>query len=361
MQRAKIDSLTGLRFLAALWVLLLHFRYGSLSDNLPLRFLWKSGSLGVPLFFILSGFILTYSYQSLLRDFRGDRVIRYLQYRIARIYPVHIAMLVFLALCRPLGVPVTVPTDGVYNFVLNALLVQSWGLTPFLSWNQAAWSVSSEWFAYLAFPLLIPVIAQTPKNVAVVGVIAFIIVAGLIPQPNDKLAFGILTLTMGTLFLSGCFLFKAVEQMPPSKLWGYVALAGIAMIVIGAYISDRFISQARFDYRWQFIAFAGCAATVASLFFGVGIVARVLGSAPMVYLGETSFSLYMLHIPTVLIMRFYLGGVSALWFEILVTQFAAMGMYHFVEKPAREWIRSASLIPNQFKRRIAEIRVKRYW
>src|SRR5215468_10370217 len=87
-----IKPLTSLRFIAAIWVLLYHFR-----DHLGLDLgrigLVANGYLGVDLFFTLSGFILAHVY---LGEVESGRFAygRFLRNRIARIYPMHVAALV---------------------------------------------------------------------------------------------------------------------------------------------------------------------------------------------------------------------------------------------------------------------------
>ena len=156
----EIRPLTGIRGFAASMVVLLHF-YDSWVILLPslsfcLAFAAR-GHLGVDLFFLLSGFILSYVYSA--GDARlgfGDYR-RFVWFRIARIYPNHVAMLVCLALlvmtARRLGVTLSgdYPLSGL-PFQLS--MTHAWPFSHGGAWNYPSWTISAEWFAYLCiFPI----------------------------------------------------------------------------------------------------------------------------------------------------------------------------------------------------------------
>jgi peptidoglycan/LPS O-acetylase OafA/YrhL len=158
--RTAIDALTGIRAFAAMWVVLFHFRteiVALLPGVSPILSVAAAGRLGVDLFFILSGFILTYNYLDEFRTLRLRDYGRFLWLRLARIYPVHLfalaAVVAIVVAAKTIGLPVnpahmyTTPT-----VVTNVLMVHAWtGME--LTWNYPAWSISAEWFAYLAFPV----------------------------------------------------------------------------------------------------------------------------------------------------------------------------------------------------------------
>jgi peptidoglycan/LPS O-acetylase OafA/YrhL len=137
----KIDALTGLRFWAATLIVTQH----AAMLRIPIPS-WAFGG-GVSLFFVLSSFILAYVYPQ-LDDWRA--VQRFLVLRVARIWPAHLVMLVvWLAVIG--GTVFSAP------FVANLMMVQAW--VPYYPWyfsfNAPSWSISTEFFFYLVFPLLI--------------------------------------------------------------------------------------------------------------------------------------------------------------------------------------------------------------
>jgi peptidoglycan/LPS O-acetylase OafA/YrhL len=148
-----IRSLTGLRALAAFWVLLYHYAKASKWVVPLVGPVVQHGYYGVDLFFVLSGFIIQHVYH---RRFNTEiQQVRYLDYirnRFARIYPIFlfslIAMLVLLEI-------IDYPRHAAYSadtLMLNLFLLHGWFDRE--SPNIPSWSVSAEWFAYLLYPVI---------------------------------------------------------------------------------------------------------------------------------------------------------------------------------------------------------------
>ncbi len=148
LHRAPLPALTGVRFLAATQVVLYHFGSGFAQRHhlpRPLTNLLTNGWTAVTLFFILSGFILSYTYSGQIAG-RGGKL-RFWEARFARIYPVY---LLALLLSWPFRGD---PGLGLSMAVLT--MVQAWN--PFHvnyggAWNSPAWTLSTEAFFYLLFP-----------------------------------------------------------------------------------------------------------------------------------------------------------------------------------------------------------------
>jgi peptidoglycan/LPS O-acetylase OafA/YrhL len=148
-ERKHIRGLTGLRGIGALWVVLFHLTFGR---GIPVIDL---GFLGVDLFFILSGFVL--SYVSITNIDTVPRYLEFLRQRLTRIYPLHLFTLCILAMIV-LFVPgfserYNVPRFEPDAFVASLLLIQNWFYWLPGCWNAPSWSLSAEWFAYLTFPI----------------------------------------------------------------------------------------------------------------------------------------------------------------------------------------------------------------
>ncbi|GAA4683005.1 acyltransferase family protein [Phytohabitans rumicis] len=148
----RLPSLTGLRFAAAFLVFGLHaYSFVPLVDPFARRvakLLFDAGDLGVSFFFVLSGFVLTWSVKP------GRTPWRFWQGRIARVYPAH---LIALALAvGSLVVTDRIPPIFWEPLGASALLVHGWYTQDFvyLGINPVAWSLSAEMFFYLCFPLL---------------------------------------------------------------------------------------------------------------------------------------------------------------------------------------------------------------
>ncbi|MCF3119163.1 acyltransferase [Streptomyces arenae] len=150
---SRLPSLTGMRFIAAVMVFLFHSSLttepplnpfsGTASDVYHAAFT-KTGWMGVTFFFLLSGFVLTYSARP------GDAPRRFWRRRLVKLYPSHVAgwigaMVLFAA-----------ATATWQQWLPNLLLVQTWipDYHTYLSINPPSWSLSCEVFFYLCFPLL---------------------------------------------------------------------------------------------------------------------------------------------------------------------------------------------------------------
>ena len=167
---AEIKALSGARALPPLILVLYHFCEGHVYRgatwfDVPVG----KGYLWVEFFFALSGFILIHVYGSRAQEFwRGKAFVPFLQARLSRLYPVHIATL-FLMLLLMLtlnqlsywGGYLSIyhqpwpPINTWPSFVANLFLVQAWNLFPWLTWNGASWFVSIEFLLCLLFPVYV--------------------------------------------------------------------------------------------------------------------------------------------------------------------------------------------------------------
>ncbi|HEV8194720.1 MAG TPA: acyltransferase, partial [Ktedonobacterales bacterium] len=170
--RKSLGALTGARFLAALWVLVYHytveFRFATVQEiaqyqdsrQSPLEVLIGQGHLAVDFFFILSGFILAYTYVTAEGAVRGGQWAFWVA-RIARIYPVYL-----LGLLLGLG-PFLLNEHNIHKVALSAgahlVMLHAW-LPGTLDLNQPSWSLSVEAFFYALFPLLLPLLARLRRR-----------------------------------------------------------------------------------------------------------------------------------------------------------------------------------------------------
>ena len=146
-----IGALTGLRFLAAFAVFLHHVagHFGIPHCPMPL------GAIGVSFFFVLSGFILVYVYQHRLKS--TSDIPKFYFTRWARIWPLHFVCLVLFFFFLSSFSHAFHSSDNFWKLIANLFLLQSW--IPSSQWafafNSVSWSISTEFFFYLAFPLLL--------------------------------------------------------------------------------------------------------------------------------------------------------------------------------------------------------------
>src|SRR3954454_3562871 len=181
-ERSYVPGLTGLRGIGALWVMFSHAQY---ELDLPIL---EHGSLGVDLFFILSGFVLSHAHGAMRLDWAAYR--SFVRDRFARIFPLHWAALLLL-LCILIVYP------KVYNdissrfqpgdFIASVLLVNNWGFTRPMAWNVPAWSLSTEWLVSLAFPAYVLVARRVHRaSVAAAGIAACLLLFELFLYLTDN-------------------------------------------------------------------------------------------------------------------------------------------------------------------------------
>jgi peptidoglycan/LPS O-acetylase OafA/YrhL len=164
----EIRALAGARAIPPLILVLYHYCEGHHYRNFkPFDLLIGHGYLWVEFFFALSGFILTYVYGARALEFwRGSTYREFLIARLSRLYPLHLAMLLYILAMMLVLNAIAHATGGqsIYEaayhpvvtwqtFVANLFLVQAWNIFPYLSWNGASWFVSVEFLLCLLFPL----------------------------------------------------------------------------------------------------------------------------------------------------------------------------------------------------------------
>jgi peptidoglycan/LPS O-acetylase OafA/YrhL len=150
-----LSNLTPLRAAAAIWVVVFHFsEIAAKFVSTERTLLLTKGYLMVDLFFIMSGFIIMHVYrQSFQSGISWNHFRRFIVARFARVYPLHFFTLLILILLVASGGAWN-PVDSVAAIPTNLLLLHSFGIHEIFTWNVPSWSISAEWWAYMAFPLL---------------------------------------------------------------------------------------------------------------------------------------------------------------------------------------------------------------
>lgn len=363
-----IKSLTGLRGFSALWVCLHHYNYGHYNgDNLgPYYNFSKQGSWGVIIFFVLSGFVMAYVYNEWFRNRPTKReYLNFIGLRIARVYPLHLlTLLLWLGFCL-IGFIGFNSNDSIYTFVLNLLLLQAWGFTPSISWNQPSWSISVEMFAYLLFPWWIFIAQKVHLRLLGIGLILLLLfiiypphvrfLRLLFTMADQKLLvhqfdYGLSMITWFYNFAFGTFIFLFIARQKFNRL----QIEGF--FILGILLILGMVSIA--DYLGSGVISAGVSLATGILVSGLYNNSRlgdiILGNRPAVFLGNISYALYLSHIMTPLVvnqvfMRLHLNWRMTNWLmpiQLFVAVFVASLLFHNFEKPSRLWWRSKLLGAN---------------
>ena len=382
-----IRQLTGVRFVAAFWVVLYHFQLPLVTMGLMVPIVAdvvRVGRLGVDLFFALSGFILTYTYLHKLGPaLKGAAAGTFLWLRLARIWPVHFVMLnvaglAVIAQSKVTGSSLARDWLNPVDYIKNLLLIQEWGANPSRGWNFVAWSLSMEWLAYLLFPFLALVLWRMRDRIPTAGLV-IIWVAILVPllvygtrhaDPYYTDNWGS-TIRILTEFTAGALTYLIVARFTPTdgspprervqRLATTLSVVCPIIIVLGCIVLNRVASfqpplpvNASPDaealppyYHLWLVPFL--IIWIGALALSRSGLANFLSTKRLVLGGFISYSLYMTHLVWYGLWRAAMkavhinGGVLYfLGFIVLLVGAVVIAylMWRYVEEPAREWMRS---------------------
>lgn len=346
MQAARRhDGLTRLRFIFISWVVLYHL-------NLPLHvtadLAWLGpvllhGYLGVDGFFLLSGFALWLGYGE-RPPCGADGIGRFLLRRVAKIWPLHLAALLALALLIGLlalaGVTIRDPRRfSAGEFLLQVLLVNAWETTDQFTWNYPSWALSAEWAGYLVFPAVLAAVLRLPLRAVMLlpagcflGLL-WLSGQGLPGSLNHSVHLGLVR--FGFEFLAGLSLGRlAAAGRVPHRL----ALGAVAGLPLGLWLGTDLLSV---------LGLAGLLLTV----WQQGLL-RPEAAAPaprpdlVLRLGEASFGIYLgwVFIEAILVGVLRLGepGLAGRCALLLAGYGATLALgwcaWRWVEVPAHRWI-----------------------
>lgn len=349
----QISPLTGIRGMAAIWVLFHHLPWLFFVDDGYSNIAIK-GFLGVDLFFLLSGFILSYVY---LENYNNFSTKRFYLARFARVYPVMFFMLVFAFLpVFVLGLAFGVLEGGgsftAYKFFMQLFMLNGLGIPDSNGWNGVSWSVSAEALAYLTFPLLIVIFKDHFRSTLSILISIFVVFS-----ISYAFAFSINNgrqYMLPSEFTSYRVLSEFILGMLLYRLWtllsittsGTASLKLLNLLQILAFVFVFVLSlvgsPAIFDgfYLVLFMVIIFTCACHNELF-----VNNLLSTKIFVWLGKISYALYLCHILVIilfnkLVARFVSDVSQFNEFIIILMIFIssivfAVMLYEFVEKPMR--------------------------
>lgn len=357
----KIDSLTSLRFIAAGMIVLHHTRE-SWSRLLPGLSNHVNLGQGVSFFFILSGFILTYVYPQFKSS---NEVRRFFVARVARVWPAHMAAIILLfAIYVPLSFG---EGRSILTWTLNIFMIQGWIPLKevFFSFNAVAWSISTEFFFYLAFPFLIRDFETTwtyKLMFSFLLVIAIVWFCNYFNLPAyDADAKYSISRTALVYINPLSRLFEFVLGMCVALAWkkyyglsnfgkitgSILELAALGVIALFLYLSSYagYLTSLIGPAGSEYLGHTGASLSFALCIFIIslerGLVSYILRFKIPVLLGEISYSIYLFH---QIILRFYGAHPGFARFLPLPVLYAvtlittAFFVWMFIEKPSRRFI-----------------------
>jgi peptidoglycan/LPS O-acetylase OafA/YrhL len=340
--RNELKPLTSLRFVAALLVFVYHAPLAQ-----PFAHDHALGQAGVGFFFLLSGFILTYTYSGALNTYAS--VLRFYVARFARVYP---AYLVSIALALPvvalygsLAWDKSSPAVRADALIAQVLAVQAWFPREefYLGINSPAWSISVEAFFYALFPLLIRSLSRSFANASARAVFvmaaltwACAAVVFAIPHHADvwttyifppiRLVDFVVGMLLGMAFLRG-------YRLPGSATaWEIAAVCAIAAAVVA-------IPHVPAGLQYSLWPLPFWAALIAIVALRGGAISRLLSHPAFVRLGEISYAFYLVHLSVLMVAEHVLPAAFVSVVALAGSLAAAWLLHVGVERPMRTFIR----------------------
>jgi peptidoglycan/LPS O-acetylase OafA/YrhL len=367
MVKTELLPLTSLRFISAFWVFIFHVNSRwSLDLPQPIDNIISQGPLGMSIFFVLSGFVLGYTYfdKEPSRDYKS-----FLIKRFARIYPVYI-LISFLTL--PFLVIPYVATDVLGTIahvltyllvvILNIFLLQAWFPSLFNYWiDGGTWSLSVECFFYVLFPYILlvfkPLSLDRLKKLLIIFYILSLIpglvfISPLVPKVlfATVYALPIYRLPEFIIGVITAIIFITTRERPVAK--SVPDRDKLILVTIGllTYLSIHAKSFPQIYVIHNFVAIPAIAAIVyycASI--SKGYLYRILAARTFVVLGKISYSFYLVQsIPLLFIETNYRMLVQympfvadryLLAFAIFsITLLGSAVTYYAIENPLRKFI-----------------------
>ena len=339
----ELPGLTSLRGIAAVTVLLYHSSFVSFNfaGGAP-PWLWRRGSLAVDLFFFLSGFVLTHVYGHPLGEERNWRTVsRFLWARFCRIYPASLFTTIVFVLAFTIGnLPFPAGASFMRQLIAPLLLMQVPWLHEIVI-NSPSWSISAEWYAYLLFPFIAPIISRLrARSAAVVCVILLIEIAvynTIFSERQPAEGWGALVRALPE-FTAGVFAYRYYGDRLFRKIWEKDAV----LIAIAATIATGCLLGAP-----DSLAVILLPALLLAAVCNSGRAAGVLNTTPLRWLGEVSYSVYIFQALPFIVMVSLSGtlaahGISGSRFEVIAALFTfgcCVLVHRCVDMPARAALR----------------------
>lgn len=342
--KLKLEQLTGLRYFAAMLVFLSHLSWDGTSLHLVKIF--ESGYVGVSFFFLLSGFVLSYSYkEKILNHSLG--FFKYALLRLARLSPLH-----FLTALPFVLYAIHNSNLNFFKLSLNIFYLQSWipNSNYYFSFNAPSWSLSNEVFFYICFfsliffrvvnlfKIFIALMMMIVSSAFVVEILFF-----------DRKFFGENTLAHYIFYIfPGFRLLEFITGMLLFKLWearfrlpSWMIFPSYILLLASMYFA-RGVPES-FRMSLFFLPFI-------TLFFythlsGSGIFVRFFSTRIMVLLGHASFAFYLIHQPLIGALKRILGNLelsnfSFFVFSCVVISLLSIATYVLYERKAESYLKS---------------------
>ena len=373
-KRKYIKEIDGLRALAVIMVLAYHLK-------MPFA---KSGLLGVTVFFVISGYLITGILINEIEESGGVDLKNFWLRRIRRLLPAVLSMAVVMIFVSAV-VNRVVFTKGC-NDLLSAVFGYNnwWQIFRKVSYFENAgapspfthcWSLAIETQFYLIYPILLILLSKARNRgkvfAAVTAVLAMIsvILMGVLYSPDgdpsrvyygtDTRAFSLLIGALAAIQKE----YHIIKVKLRGKLWAVIGSISV-LILIGMMMLISSYSSFLY-YGGQAIVSVLAAFVVYAVTVSRSLLNIILGSSILKWIGDRSYSIYLWHYPIIVLMS---GGKRAAWWIVILEVVLSVGFaelsYRFIETPVRhgiigEYIGIINSRPHNRRERHRQIQVAR--
>jgi peptidoglycan/LPS O-acetylase OafA/YrhL len=365
----KLLGLELLRFLAAFAILVFHYRHFAfvagqpvdlVNDRLPLyrllQVFYDHGPYGVWIFWCISGFIFFWKY----RDDIADRALggwKFLVLRFSRLYPLHIATLLLVALVQPLyfklnGYFFVYQDNDLTHFLPQLLMASNWGFQDALSFNGPIWSISVEVLVYFFFFIMLLATRSWLLNLAV---IATCLMAGGRVAADCQTASGQIAACFAFFYAGGLAAMARRAVMPTVYRLAAESAGWLAVIAFSLWAWQYKGHLESMDILLLLLTFTPILLFCLSRDIAMpASLQKVVEAA-----GNMTYSSYLLHFPIQLItvVGFMIAGTPIPLYDgtlfglyIGTTLVASYLAYRYFEAPAQNLIRERLLRPHPARR-----------
>jgi len=363
----RLTPLDGLRALASLMIVVLHYRNlnDKWNENIintnpfwdQLMLVYKYGWVGVEFFFVLSGFIFFWKYGEMISN-KAISLSDFAVLRLTRLYPLHFATLFLTAFLQYLVFSKSNSTfiygnNDVYHMLLQLSFLNYGWIEVDHFFNAPAWSIALEMAMYFLFYA----VCYGRKNRALIALALMMLFLHINirgPIANAPLLNDSFTRVGHCFFMGGLLHFFYAKVKDAGKIMQYAGAAGFAGTVLiltgfhsmlsrntamGTILGPKLIRDITLGVFPMLIT--------AALFFPP--LHKLLSAKPLALLGDISYSTYLIHFPIQVAIHYYtlfsdpvdFKEKSVFWIYIALVLCAAYYSHFYFEKPAMKWLRGA--------------------
>lgn len=353
MSKVTFPALTGIRIIAAYMVYLHHFnpfykeKFGS-----GIHYFFDSFHIGVTIFFVLSGFLITYRYY----DLQQFKFSTYMRNRFARVYPMYFLL---TTLTFIIGYFFNNDFESVKTYLLNITFLRGFFDDLKFTGIPQGWTLTVEESFYFLSPLFFLLI-KFRKIAFIIIPICFVLIGLVLVQIFEDVDFyGFLSNTNFVLgytffgriaeFFVGIFLALILTKNLKFEIkFKFFTVIGVTGILVSIYVlsllenatqTDQILLQKN-GVNSLLLPIVG----ILPLFFGLikekTLLSKLLSTKLMLLLGQSSYVFYLIHIG---FFRTALNTISGNHVFLFITlNVLAILLYLFVEKPLNKLFRKSS-------------------